>query len=30
MQLDVLNTIARYGSIEGIRFDHYVSEYDFT
>jgi hypothetical protein len=30
MQQNVLDTIARYGSTEGIRFDHYVTEYDFT
>ena len=30
MQQDVLNIIARYGSIDGIQFDHYESAYDFT
>jgi hypothetical protein len=29
-QEDILNILARYGSTEGLAFDHYVTEFDFS
>lgn len=29
-QQDILAILSEYGSIEGIRFDHYTTSYDFT
>lgn len=30
MQQEVLDVVGRFGSTEGVRFDHYVSDYDFS
>ena len=29
-QEDILNIIAKYGPIEGVQFDHYVTDWDFS
>lgn len=29
-QEDIMNILARYGSTDGLAFDHYVTAYDFT
>ena len=29
-QRDILDIVAQFGSIEGISFDHYVTDFDFS
>jgi hypothetical protein len=29
-QEDIMNILARYGSTDGLAFDHYVTDFDFT
>jgi hypothetical protein len=28
-QEEILEVLAKYGSVEGVRFDHYVTDWDF-